>query len=42
MMVFNYGDVTVGYPEPGEHADTTQPWAMWAGSPYAYLMIPVQ
>ena len=42
MMVFNYGDVTVGYPEPGEHADMTQPWAMWAGSPYAHLMIPVR
>lgn len=42
VMVFNYGDAMVGYPEPGEHPDMTQPWVMWAGSPYQHLMIPVR
>ena len=42
VMVFNYGETMVGYPKPGEHADTTQPWVMWAGSPYEHLMIPVK
>ena len=29
-----------GYVKPGENADVTQPWVMWAGSPYEHLMIP--
>jgi hypothetical protein len=31
-----------GYVKPGENADVTQPWVMWAGSPYEHLMIPTQ
>jgi hypothetical protein len=42
VMVFNYGEAMVGYPEPGEHADMTQPWVMWAGTPYEHLMLPVK
>ena len=42
VMVFNHGDTMTGYPEPGEHADMTRPWVMWAGSPYAHLMLPVK
>ena len=42
VMVFNYGESMAGYPEPGEHADMTQPWVMWAGSPYEHLMLPVK
>ena len=42
VMVFNYGETMVGYPEPGEHADMTKPWVMWAGTPYEHLMLPVK
>jgi hypothetical protein len=42
VMVFNYGEAMQGYPKPGEHADMTQPWVMWAGSPYEHLMPPVK
>ena len=42
VMVFNYGEAMQGYPKPGEHADMTQPWVMWAGSPYEHLMMPVK
>jgi hypothetical protein len=38
-MVFKHGEAMPGYPE---HADMTQPWVMWAGSPYEHLMIPVK
>ncbi|WP_246805467.1 hypothetical protein [Mesorhizobium mediterraneum] len=43
VMVFNYGgEGTIkDYPRPGEMADMTQPWVMWAGSPYEHLMMPV-
>ena len=41
VMVLNYGDAIQDYPKPGEMADMTQPWVMWAGSPYEHLMIPV-
>jgi hypothetical protein len=42
VMIFNYGEAMRGYPAPGEHADMTQPWVMWAGTPYEHLMIPVK
>ena len=44
VMVFNYGGegAIKDYPRPGEMADMTQPWVMWAGSPYEHLMIPVR
>ncbi len=43
VMVFNYGGDAVqkDYPRPGEMADMSQPWVMWAGSPYEHLMLPV-
>lgn len=41
VMVVNFGDMMAGYPtEPTP--DTTQPYVMWAGTPYAHLMIPVE
>lgn len=40
VMIFNIGKQFDGYPTT--HADTTQPYVMWAGTPYAHLMIPVQ
>ena len=42
IMIFNpaAGGMT-GYVNPGEKTDVTQPWVMWAGSPYEHLMIPV-
>ncbi len=42
VMVMNYGDAFQDYPKPGEMADMTQPWVMWAGSPYEHLMLPVK
>jgi len=30
-----------GYPE-SPTPDTTKPYVMWAGTPYAHLMIPVR
>jgi len=43
VMVLNYGgeEAIKDYPRPGEMADMTRPWVMWAGSPYEHLMIPV-
>jgi len=43
VMVFNYGGegAIKDYPKPGEMAEMTQPWVMWAGSPYEHLMLPV-
>ena len=43
VMVFNYGGggAIQDYPKPGEHADMTQPWVMWADTPYEHLMLPV-
>lgn len=44
VMIFNYGGsgVIQDYPSPGEMADMTQPWVMWAGTPYEHLMLPVE
>jgi hypothetical protein len=44
VMVFNYGGEAAiqDYPKPGEKADMTQPWVMWAGTPYEHLMLPVK
>ena len=41
VMIVNFGDTMHGY--PGEPTpDTSQPYVMWAGTPYAHLMIPVE
>lgn len=41
VMVFNYGETMSGYPDPGDDPDTSVPYVMWGGTPYAHLMIPV-
>ena len=40
VMVVNAMDMMAGYPADAA-PDTTQPYVMWAGTPYAHLMIPV-
>jgi hypothetical protein len=42
VMIFNMGELPRDYPQPGEQADMSQPWVMWAGTPYEHLMIPVE
>lgn len=41
VMVVNATDMMAGYPA-SEVPDTAAPYIMWAGTPYAHLMIPVQ
>jgi len=41
VMVVNAMDVMAGYPE-NPTPDTSQPYVMWAGTPYAHLMLPVK
>ncbi len=41
VMIMNAGDQMAGYPTDPE-PDTTQPYVMWPGTPYAHLMIPVE
>ncbi len=41
VMVVNAMDMMAGYPT-SPAPDTTQPYVMWAGTPYAHLMLPVQ
>jgi len=41
VMVVNAMDMMQGYPTSAK-PDTTQPYVMWANTPYAHLMIPVQ
>jgi hypothetical protein len=40
VMVLNIGDRFTGYPTTAD--DTTKPYVMYAGTPYAHLMIPVK
>lgn len=40
VMVVNAMDMMAGYPADAA-PDTTLPYVMWAGTPYAHLMIPV-
>jgi hypothetical protein len=42
IMIVNAGDTMEGYPSMQEKPDTTQPYVMWGGTPYAHLMVPVQ
>ncbi len=42
LMIVNFGDALSGYPTKQEKPDTTQPYVMWGGTPYAHLMVPVQ
>jgi hypothetical protein len=41
VMVVNAMDMMAGYPADPK-PDTTQPYVMWANTPYAHLMIPVK
>jgi hypothetical protein len=41
LMVVGSKEVLAGYPS-GAKPDTAAPYVMWAGSPYAHLMVPVK
>lgn len=41
VMIVNAKGLMGGYPG-GETPDTTVPYAMWEGTPYEHLMIPIQ
>ena len=41
VMVLNAMDMMAGYPT-SPNPDTSQPYVMWAGTPYAHLMLPVK
>lgn len=41
VMVVNAMDMMAGYPDKPA-PDTTQPYVMWAGTPYAHLMLPTE
>jgi hypothetical protein len=41
VMVLNAGDLMQGYPTAA-NPDTSKPYVMWNGTPYAHLMIPVK
>lgn len=41
VMIVNAGDAMAGYPEDAV-PDTSVPYVMWAGTPYAHLMLPVE
>lgn len=41
VMVMNAGEMMAGYPTDPV-PDTSQPYVMWAGTPYQHLMIPVE
>jgi hypothetical protein len=40
VMIMNIGDQFAGYPTTAD--DPSKPYVMWAGTPYAHLMIPVK
>ena len=42
LMVFNSNALTTVYPHAGDNPDTTQPYVMYPGTPYAHLMVPVK
>jgi hypothetical protein len=39
-MIFNIGNRFAGYPTT--HDNTKVPYVMWANTPYAHLMVPVE
>ena len=41
LMIVGSKEVLAGYPS-GEKPDTTSPYVMWAGTPYAHLMVPTR
>ena len=40
IMIFGEGVKDLGLPDSAD-ADSTKPYLMWAGTPYAHAMIPV-
>jgi len=42
LMIFNTAALTSAYPHTGDNPDTTQPYVMYPGTPYAHLMVPVK
>jgi hypothetical protein len=40
IMIVGSKDILAGYPS-GPQPDTSGPYVMWAGTPYAHLMVPV-
>lgn len=40
IMIVGSKDILAGYPA-GPTPDTSAPYVMWAGTPYAHLMVPV-
>ena len=41
VMVVGSKEILAGYPS-GPKPDTSGPYVMWAGTPYAHLMIPIE
>ena len=41
IMIMNAMDTMAGYPTDAK-PDTSKPYVMWHGTPYAHLMVPVQ
>ena len=41
VMIMNATDLMAGYPT-GANPDTSRPYVMWYGTPYAHLMVPVE
>ena len=41
VMIVGSKDILAGYPT-GAKPDTSAPYVMWAGTPYAHLMVPVK
>ncbi|WP_265517399.1 hypothetical protein [Nitratireductor luteus] len=42
VMIFSLPEIPADYPQPGDTPDMSQPWVMWAGTPYEHLMVPVE
>ncbi len=41
VMIMNATDMMAGYPTDAK-PDTSKPYVMWSGTPYAHLMVPVE
>ena len=41
VMIMNAMDMMAGYPTDAK-PDTSKPYVMWAGTPYAHLMVPIE
>ena len=41
IMIVGSKEILAGYPS-GAKPDTTAPYVMWAGTPYAHLMVPIR